>query len=153
MCALHAQMSWSGGGKDARYTHAAAAVGGDPVRESGDGARTDAPVGEMVQMHYALLVTTSCDGYARLSEPARCSTHGSTEGSDQLGFLSEDLGTDPVVCSSVCDVVNAVVGAGGEGAVDVNGENAAAAVGAAGADGKSHPLDGILSVLGSLVTF
>lgn len=88
-----------------------------------------------------------------MSEPAKCSTHGSTEGSDQLGVLNGDLGSDPVVCPSVCDFVNAVVGAGCDGAVDANGENAAAAVGAAGADGKPHPLDGTLSVLDSLATF
>lgn len=122
-------------------------MGGAPVRENEDGARTDAPVEKMVQMHYELLMTTSCDGYAYLSEPARCSTRGSTEGRpDHLGVLSGDLGTDPVICPSVCDVVNAVVGAGCDGAVDANGEDAAA-------DGKLHPLDGILSVLGSLATF
>lgn len=119
-----------------------------PVHENEDGARTDAPVGKMVQMHYALLMTTNRDGYVCLSEPARCSTHGSIEESDQLGVLSGDLCIDPVICPSVRDVVNAVVGGGDDGAVEAIGED----TGAAGTDGKPHPLDGILSALGSLAT-
>ncbi|KAF9131562.1 hypothetical protein BG015_003840, partial [Linnemannia schmuckeri] len=49
--------------------------------------------------------------------------HGRTEGLDQLGVLSESLGTDPVVCWNAPDVVDAESGVGGDDAADANGED------------------------------
>lgn len=75
--------------------------------------------------------------------------HGRTR-PGQLGALSVDLGTDPVVCPSARDDEIAVAGVGGDDSVaDVEGENDDGAA----ADVELRPHDGIQCVLGSPVTF
>jgi len=131
-------MSSNGGGYE-KYMYAAVGsglfLGGHD--DAGSDAQAEGRAGNERVMR------TGCDRHACLSEDVMAAMHVSTEtvGVGRVGVPDEDLRRDPVVCSGAAAVV---VG-------ENDGNGAAAAEGVA--DEKPHPLDCILSPLGSPATY